>query len=847
VHTASKGQACCALTNRFSDTPIATSQINPIAMPSCNNACGGKGKWATTVQFVQSLNIAPSGALFGNQERGVLSYENPQMLSFLFRKHSAQNPRNASCGLTHFGIGPKLLFAFAGVATLTVAAGGVAFISYRSIGTDLSQIEAESLPRMNHALVLAKNSAELASISVMLASSTALSELEQRKSLLPPKRQEMTTSLEALTHAGTAKEIVEKLQAAVEDLNASTDALSETVAWRMENSEERAKFLASAISAHDAFSAKIVPMIDTAIAKLAVGIETTREVVHANDLPMTNAGSEFAALFTVGVSPVALLFVEGSAPINNALTNSAPANSPEDVHKDSAKDIAFIQKLTNIRTESDRLLGILTESALAPNLDQLKPLRERAVERAEYLKNIAADLAKNEKTREVPALLDAFLHFADMKNGVGESRYRELELGNDAWQLAIVNNDKAKALAQEVEQSADLAHKAAMTAVATSSSNIIRSEFVLLGLVVTSLISAGFAWIFIRKSVVQRLKRLSNAILGLVNGDLSVSVPCKGTDELAQMGEAVETFKQNAIKVRELEAKEADERANKERRQERVDTYIVAFEDSGKSLSESLASASEGIEATARDMSSIATDTSRSASAVNSAADKATGAVHSVASAVEELSSSIREISQSIASSTEIAGRAVGEAKHADGIMQGLAKAAREIGDVVELIEEIATQTNLLALNATIEAAHAGEAGRGFAVVASEVKSLASQTAKATQDIRDRIASVQGAVDEAVHAISQVDETIGQINQIGSTIAFAISQQETATEEIAASTQTAAESAAQVSESIHVVDKAAATTDAAAGKVVSAATQLGENVKALASNINDFLIKIRAA
>lgn len=688
------------------------------------------------------------------------------------------------------GIGGKLLSAFIAVVFLTVAAGGVAFLSYRSIGGGLSQIESQSLPRMNHALTFAKKSAEMAKISVMLASATSLEDLQKTKDLLPAKRKSMADSLAALTRAGMPGEAVTKLKTASEDLDLSIDSLSETVAWRIENTNERAKMLADAMAAHAAVDAKIVPLSDATMASV-----------------------------------------------------KAPDQSAEQ----RAAQIALVERLASIRAEANLLLGVLAEASLAPNTDVLKPIRERAIAAAEQLKQAAAEFSADPQTTEIPALLDAFLRFADDNSGVGESRYRELELMRDSWSLALVNAEKADELATEVEKAATIAGHDANRAVVQSVSDITRAEVVLAGLVLASLVFAALAWVFIRSNILHRLHHLSDAILSLVNGDLTTHVPADGSDEIAHMGEAVEIFKQNAIRVRELEARQTEERDAKERRQQRMEEYIAAFEQSGKDLAGSLASASSEIEASARDMSNTATDTSHSATAVNAAAGQATSAVHSVASAVEELSASIREITQSIETSTTVAGRAVDEAKHADNIMQGLTAAAGEIGEVIKLIEEIASQTNLLALNATIEAARAGEAGKGFAVVASEVKSLASQTAHATQDIRTKISTVQSAVEEAVQAISRVDETINQISEIGNTIAFAISQQEAATGEIALATQTAAESAAQVSESIRVVDKAAATTDTAADHVVTAALELGQNVSALREGIHNFLTKIRAA
>jgi methyl-accepting chemotaxis protein len=218
-----------------------------------------------------------------------------------------------------------------------------------------------------------------------------------------------------------------------------------------------------------------------------------------------------------------------------------------------------------------------------------------------------------------------------------------------------------------------------------------------------------------------------------------------------------------------------------------------------------------------------------------------------VASASEQLSASISDISRQAAHAAGIASRAVNQARETDSTVQGLAATANKIGEVVGLINDIASQTNLLALNATIEAARAGEAGRGFAVVASEVKSLASQTAKATDDISEQIADIQKVAGEAIEAIKAIGGIIGEVNEVATAIAAAVEEQGAATQEITRSTQQAAQGTKNVSDNIVGVSAGADAAGAAAQNVKTASETLGAQTQQLRGQVDDFLGKIRAA
>jgi methyl-accepting chemotaxis protein len=253
------------------------------------------------------------------------------------------------------------------------------------------------------------------------------------------------------------------------------------------------------------------------------------------------------------------------------------------------------------------------------------------------------------------------------------------------------------------------------------------------------------------------------------------------------------------------------------------------------------------LQATAHSMSVTATQTNQQATTVAAAAEEASAGVQTVAAAAEQLTASIQEIGRQVTQSTKITGKAVEDTRRTDKIVRALADGALKIGDVVQLITGIAAQTNLLALNATIEAARAGDAGKGFAVVASEVKSLAGQTAKATEEIGAQIRQIQDATGEAVQAIQAIGATIGEVNVIASNIAAAVEEQGAATAEIARNVQRTASSTQEVTATIAGVSHTANDTGTAAGQVFGAATGLSQQAEQLTNEVNKFVVGIRAA
>jgi len=397
------------------------------------------------------------------------------------------------------------------------------------------------------------------------------------------------------------------------------------------------------------------------------------------------------------------------------------------------------------------------------------------------------------------------------------------------------------------------AERRAATKAATDLAFTATTAAAIIGAVVTLVLSI-LAFAMLKGGVSAPILHMTGAMRTLAEGGEEVEVPGLGRgDELGQMADALEVFKRNAIErksalAREEEAREAERREieQREARARKMEELIAAFDSSSAEMTRALSQASADLETTAKTMSGLAENTDSQATAVAAASEEASTNVQTVASAADQLRSSITEIAQQVSGAASIAGEAAVTAGEAQQKISRLRTAAQSIGDVVQLINEIADQTNLLALNATIEAARAGEAGKGFAVVAEEVKSLAGQTAQATDKIRQQIADMQSETALSVEAIESIASVIAQVNEYTSSISSAVEEQTAATEEIAMNVSQASGAADEVASSIQAVHKASTESGAAATQLLSASDAISTRAREMKGGVDDFLSKIRA-
>ncbi|MEN2991038.1 methyl-accepting chemotaxis protein [Tistrella sp. BH-R2-4] len=457
------------------------------------------------------------------------------------------------------------------------------------------------------------------------------------------------------------------------------------------------------------------------------------------------------------------------------------------------------------------------------------PLVVDAEDEALYRRLSAAWTVYRTETAKVVALLTdgQLLEAQKAYRGASREARRNISaIATDMMALNVQGAAEAGRISQNTNSNANLGMVIAMA----------------LGLVI-----AVIAGIVMYRQVSVPVRRMTAVMGRLAARDTGVAIPgADRGDEIGAMAKAVETFRDSMIRAdalaAEQEAARADQAARRRRREDLTRAFVAGVTD----IVSTLSSAADQVRGNAEGLSRTAEDQSSRSTTVAAAAEQATANVQTVATASEELAASIREVGARTVDTADVTRAAVTEAEATDATVQELAANTQKIGDVVLLIQQIASQTNLLALNATIEAARAGEAGKGFAVVASEVKNLATQTARATEEIQQQINAMTGATGRTVDAIRSISSTIGRVGALTTAVASAVEEQVAATSEIARNTQQASSGTAEVLQSITGIADAAGHTGRAAGEMSSASTALAAQTRDLRQLVDSYVADIDA-
>lgn len=696
-----------------------------------------------------------------------------------------------------WGVRGSLFAAFAVIAGMGLVIAAGAGLALQNLGGRMIELSGRDIPRLSASLQLSALSASLAAQGPALLAAQSEDALNERTRKLRELQEQTQQKLNEIIELGGDKSVVSGLGDTMKSINEAAQSLAKAA-------RERLDIAALHEKQYDA---------------------------------LRNAQGAF-----VGAASPAMLDAQTRV---NAILGSADLSTADAT--DAAQTVG---QLGNVVASGNLAAADMSAALSASTSDRLDDIQKEFKTAQGRLRSNLDLLPDNQGNKMLRDAAEKLLALGTGKTGVFNLREKELD-SIDYGQTILDETRKLNVgLGISVQQLVDGVQKETNASTFQARQEISLATSVMLALGALMLVgSALFVWLYVGRNILRRIGALHQSMQLLANGDLETEIyrSKNHNDEISVMANTLQVFRESMIETRALTNEQDKDRIAKAERAARMEAKIAEFESTVRSALDNLAQSANSMQSTAQSMSNTADQSNTLVNAVASAAEETSVNVQTVSAGTEQLSSSIQEISRQVVTSAEIAKKAVDEAGSTDATVQSLADSASRISVVVDLIQTIASQTNLLALNATIEAARAGEAGRGFAVVASEVKSLASQTAKATEEIRTQIAGMQEITTSAVGAIQGIGRIIGEIDDVTTTIAAAVEEQGAATREIARNIQHAAGGTSEVSSNIVGVSTASAEAGAAASEVLSASDALRREADMLRGEIDAFLNDMRAA
>ncbi|BBZ91456.1 HAMP domain-containing methyl-accepting chemotaxis protein [Bradyrhizobium diazoefficiens] len=695
-----------------------------------------------------------------------------------------------------WGVRGSLFTAFAVIAGMGLVIAAGAGLALQNLGGRMTELSGRDIPRLAASLQLSALSASLAAQGPALLAAQSEDALNERTKKLRELQEQTQQKLNEIIELGGDKAVVSGLSETMKSINEAAQSLAKAARERLDIAALHDKQYDALRSAQGAF---------------------------------------------VGAASPAMLDAQTRV---NAILGSANLSA-----EDATEAAQTVGQLGNVVASGNLAAADMSAALSANTSDKLDDIQKEFKTAQGRLRSNLDLLSDNQGNKMLRATAEKLLALGTGKTGVFNLREKELD-SIDYGQTILDETRKLNVgLGISVQQLVDGVQKETNASTFQARQEISLATSVMLALGALMLVgSALFVWLYVGRNILRRITGLQRAMQSLSAGDLDTEIArTKHNDEIGTMTDTLTVFRDSMVEARALASEQDKDRVAKAERAARIEAKIAEFESTVRSALDNLAQSANSMQSTAQSMSTTADQSNALVNAVASAAEETSVNVQTVSSGTEQLSSSIAEISRQVVTSAGIAKKAVDEAGATDATVQSLADSASRISVVVDLIQTIASQTNLLALNATIEAARAGEAGRGFAVVASEVKSLASQTAKATEEIRTQIASMQDVTTSAVGAIQGIGRIIGEINDVTTTIAAAVEEQGAATREIARNIQHAAGGTSEVSSNIVGVSTASAEAGAAASEVLGASDALRREADLLRGEIDAFLNSMRAA